>query len=59
MVPGPADDAIFAVPGTYTVTSSINETVDSLSVLDSAATLYITGQLLFHDQRGQRRDNHR
>jgi hypothetical protein len=43
VVPGPADDAIIAVPGAYTVTSSISETVDSLSILDSAATLLING----------------
>jgi hypothetical protein len=43
VVPGPADDVTIGVKGTYTVTSSISETVDSLSILDSGATLLITG----------------
>jgi hypothetical protein len=51
-VPGPTDNAIVAVPGTYTVTSSINETVDSLSVLDKHATLFITGASSFSATNG-------
>ena len=45
-VPGPADDAIIiGLPETYTVTSSINETVDSLDILN--AELFITGTSSF------------
>jgi hypothetical protein len=51
-IPGPADDATIAARGTYTVTSSINETVDSLSILDRAATLFITGASSFSTTNG-------
>ena len=32
-IPGPADDAIIGARGTYTVTSSVDETVNSLDPL--------------------------
>jgi hypothetical protein len=46
-VPGPTDDATIAARGIYTVTSSINEIVDSLNILDRSATLFITGASSF------------
>ena len=42
-VPGPADDARIGAKGTYTVTSSINETVDSLTIAKQSITLLIAG----------------
>ena len=41
-VPSTGDDAAIGVPGTYTVTSAIDETVNSLTTI-STATLDITG----------------
>jgi hypothetical protein len=42
-VPGPADDVTIGVKGTYTVTSSASQTVDSLTIADKHATLFING----------------
>ena len=42
-VPGPSDDAIIDVKGTYTVTSSVDETVDNLTLGNKHATLLISG----------------
>jgi hypothetical protein len=42
-VPGPANDVTIAAKGNYTVTSSSNETVDSLTIANKHATLFITG----------------
>ena len=46
-VPGPSDEAVIAAPGSYTVTSSADETVDSLYILDKRATLFVTGPSTF------------
>jgi hypothetical protein len=46
-VPGPADEAIIGANGTYTVTSSVDETVDSLIIAQKHATLFITGPSIF------------
>ena len=46
-VPGPADEAIIGANGTYTVTSSVDETVDSLIFAQKHATLFITGPSTF------------
>ena len=43
VVPGPADDATIGVKGTYTVTSSVDETVDSLVIAKRHTTLFIAG----------------
>ena len=51
-VPGPADDATVGAKGTYTVTSSIDETVDSLNITDKSATLLINGASTFSDNFG-------
>ena len=51
-VPGPADDATIGAKGTYTVTSSIDETVDSLTIADKSATLLIDGASTFSDTFG-------
>ena len=51
-VPGPADDATIAVPGSYTVTSSADQTVDALNILDKRATLLITGASSFSTING-------
>jgi hypothetical protein len=55
-----ADDATNAVPGTYTVTSSADQTIDALKILDKRATLYINGASSFSTiNGGQQRDDHR
>ena len=46
-VPGPADEAIIGANGTYTVTSSVDETMDSLIIAQKHATLFITGPSAF------------
>ena len=46
-VPGPADEAIIGANGTYTVTSSVDETVESLIIAQKHATLLITGPSTF------------
>jgi hypothetical protein len=51
-VPGPANDAIIGAKGTYTVTSSIAESVNSLAILDKSATLLIDGASGFSDTLG-------
>ena len=43
VVPGPANDVTIGAKGTYTVTSSVDETVNSLTIADNHATLLITG----------------
>ena len=45
VVPGPSDDVSISVNGTYTVTSSVDEAVNSLSILDKHATLLIEGTI--------------
>ena len=62
VVPGPSDDVSISVNGTYTVTSSVDEAVNSLSLLDKHATLLIEGtsphriyDLYDPDRRRQRR----
>ena len=52
VVPGPGDDAIIGAKGTYTVTSSVAETVDSLNIADKHATLLIDGASSFFDTFG-------
>ena len=42
-VPGPANDATIGAKGTYTVTSSVDETVDSLTIANKNVTLLISG----------------
>ena len=50
-VPGSADEAvIIGLPASYTVTSSVNETVDSLAILNAA--LSITGASSFTTTNG-------
>jgi hypothetical protein len=51
-VPGPADDVIIGAKGTYTVTSSVAETVDSLTISNKHATLLIEGASSFSDTLG-------
>ena len=51
-VPGPVDDVTIGAKGTYTVTSSVNETVDALSILDKHATLFVTGASNFATTNG-------
>jgi hypothetical protein len=51
-VPGPADDAIIGVRGNYTVTSSVDETVNSLAISEKHATLLIEGASRFSDTLG-------
>jgi hypothetical protein len=51
-VPGPADDVTIGTKRTYTVTSSANETIDSLTITDKHATLLITGQSVFSTSSG-------
>jgi hypothetical protein len=51
-VPGPADDATIGAKGTYTVTSSVNETVNSLTITDKSATFLINGASIFSDPSG-------
>jgi hypothetical protein len=46
-VPGPADEAIIGANGTYTVTSSVDQTVDSLIIAQKHPTLFITGPSTF------------
>ena len=46
-VPGPADEAIIGANGTYTVTSSVDETVDSLIIAQKHATLFVAGASTF------------
>jgi hypothetical protein len=43
VVPGSVDDAIIGAKGTYTVTSSVDETVDSLTIAKKGITLLIAG----------------
>ena len=52
VVPGPSDDVSISVHGTYTVTSSVDEAVNSLSILDKHATLLINGASIFSDAFG-------
>ena len=52
VVPGPADDAIIGAKGTYTVTSSVNETVNSLTIANKHVTLLIDGGSTFSDVFG-------
>jgi hypothetical protein len=52
VVPGPADDVTVGAKGTYTVSSSADETVDSLNILDKRATLLITGGSNFATTNG-------
>ena len=42
-VPGPGDDATIGAKGTYTVTSSVDETVNSLTIAKKSATFFTTG----------------
>ena len=42
-VPGAANDATIGAKGTYTVTSSVDETVDSLTIANKNVTLLISG----------------
>ncbi len=51
-VPGPADDVLIGAVGAYTVTSSVDETVDSLTIADRRATLLIDGASTFSDTFG-------
>jgi hypothetical protein len=51
-VPGPADDVTIGTKRTYTVTSSANETIDSLTITDKHATLFITGASSFSTTNG-------
>ena len=51
-VPGPSDKAVIAAPGSYTVTSSADETVYSLNILDKRATLFVTGASNFATTNG-------
>jgi hypothetical protein len=51
-IPGPADDAIIGARGTYTVTSSVDETVNSLAITNKHATLFIGGGSSFSDTFG-------
>ena len=51
-VPGPSDDATIGAQGTYTVTSSVAETVDSLIIDKKHATLSITGPSTFTTTTG-------
>ena len=51
-VPGPADDVLIGAVGAYTVTSSVDETVDSLTIADRRATLLIDGASTFFDTFG-------
>ena len=46
-IPGPANDVTISAKGTYTVTSSADEIVDSLNILDKRATLFVTGPSTF------------
>jgi hypothetical protein len=52
VVPGPSDDVSIGLNGTYTVTSAADESVNSLSILDKPATLFITGPSTFSDALG-------
>ena len=52
VVPGAADDVTIGVKRTYTVTSSANETVDSLTITDKHATLLVTGSSSFTTSSG-------
>ena len=52
VVPGPADDVTIGAKGTYTVTSSANETIDSLTITDKHATLLVTGSSSFSTSSG-------
>jgi hypothetical protein len=51
-VPGPGDDVLIGAKGTYTVTSSIDETADSLTIAQKNATLLINGASTFSDPFG-------
>jgi hypothetical protein len=51
-VPGPGDDVLVGAKGTYTVTSSIDETADSLTIAQKNATLLINGASTFSDPFG-------
>ena len=42
-IPGPANDVTIGAKGTYTVTSSADETVDSLAITNKNVTLLISG----------------
>jgi hypothetical protein len=48
-VPGPHDDALLTTAGSYTVTSSVNETVNSLQMI-STVTLDITGGTFYAEK---------
>ena len=52
VVPGPADEVILGAKRTYTVTSPANETIDSLTIADKHATLFITGASNFATTNG-------
>lgn len=51
-VPGNNDNAIISAKGTYTVESSVNETVGSIAIFDKHATLLIDSASQFVDSFG-------
>jgi hypothetical protein len=51
-VPALGDDATIGAKGTYTVTSSVDETVDSLTIAKTKPTLFITGASTFTTTNG-------
>src|SRR5271154_3029753 len=51
-IPGPANDITVAVKGNYTVTSSSDESVDSLTISNKHATFFITGPSTFATTTG-------
>jgi hypothetical protein len=59
VVPGPSDDVSIGVNGTYTVTSSVDESVNSLSILDKPRdSFYHRAKQFFRRLRRYQRRHH-